>query len=45
MPRRFLAAMLQGVQSERGDRGGFRMSEDTKHAAFLAERVAFQIVL
>ena len=31
-----LAAMLQGVQSERGDGGGFRMAEDAEHAAFLA---------
>ena len=41
----FLAAMLQGVQSERGDGGGFGVAEDAEHAAFLAERVAFEIVL
>ena len=40
-----LAAMLQGVQSERGDGGGVGMAEDAEHAAFLAQRVAFQIVL
>ena len=32
----FLAAMLQGVQSERGDGGGFGVAEDAEHAAFLA---------
>ena len=32
----FLAAMLQGVQSERRDGGGFRVAEDTEHAAFFA---------
>jgi hypothetical protein len=32
----FLAAVLQGVQSESGDGGGFRVAEDTEHAAFLA---------
>ena len=41
----FLAAMLQGVQSKRGDGGGFRMAEDAEHAAFLAERVAFEIAI
>ncbi len=41
----FLAAVLEGVQSERGDGGGLGVAEDPKHAAFLAERVAFQIVL
>ena len=39
----FLAAMLQGVQSERGDGGGFGMAENAEHAALLAQRVAFQI--
>ena len=38
-----LAAMLQGVQSERGDGGGVGMAENAEHAAFLAQRVAFQI--
>ena len=31
-----LAAMLQGVQSEGGDGGGFGMAENAEHAAFLA---------
>ena len=38
-----LAAMLQGVQSERGDGGGLGVAEDAEHAAFLAQRVALQI--
>ena len=38
-----LAAMLQGVQPERGDGGGVGVAEDAEHAAFLAQRVAFQI--
>ena len=38
-----LAAMLQGVQAERGDGGGLGMAEDAEHAAFLAQRVAFEI--
>ena len=37
----FLAAMLEGVQAERGDGGGIGVAEDAEHAAFLAERVAF----
>ena len=37
----FLAAMLEGVQSERRDGGGFGVAEDAEHAAFLSERVAF----
>ena len=41
----FLAAMLQGVQAERGDGGGFGMAENAEHAAFLAQRVAFEVVL
>ena len=41
----FLAAMLKGVQSERGDGGGLGVAEDAEHAAFLAQRVAFEIVL
>ena len=32
----FLAAMLEGVQSERGDGGGLGVAEDAEHAAFLA---------
>ncbi len=31
-----LAAVLQGVQSERGDGGGVGVAEDAEHAAFLA---------
>ena len=40
---RFLAAMLQRVQAERGDRGGVGMAEDAEHAAFLAQPVAVEI--
>ena len=32
----FLAAMLEGVKSERGNGGGFGMTEDAEHAALLA---------
>ena len=39
----FLAAMLQGVQAERGDRGGVGMAEDAEDAAFLAQPVAVEI--
>ncbi|GCC49131.1 hypothetical protein chiPu_0033490, partial [Chiloscyllium punctatum] len=39
----FLAAVLQSVQAERGDRGGLGVAEDAEHAAFLAERVAIEI--
>ena len=39
-----LAAVLQGVQSERGDGGGLGMAENAEHAAFLAQRVAFEVV-
>ena len=38
-----LAAMLQGVQPERGDGGGFGMAENAEHAAFLAQRVAVEV--
>ena len=38
-----LAAMLQGVQPERGDGGGLGVAENAEHAAFLAQRVAFQV--
>jgi hypothetical protein len=41
----FLAAVLQGVQAERGDGGSLGMAVDAEHAALLAERVAFQVVL
>ena len=40
---RLLAAMLQGVQAERGDGGGVGMAENAEHAAFLAQPVAVQI--
>jgi hypothetical protein len=43
--RGLLAAMLQSVQSECGDRGGIGVAEDAEHAAFLAQRVAFEIIL
>ena len=36
----FLAAVLQGVQAERGDGGGVGMAENAEHAAFLAQPVA-----
>ena len=39
-----LAAMLQGVQPERGDGGGLRMAENAEHAALLAKCVTFQII-
>ena len=39
-----LAAMLEGVQAERRDGGGIGMAEDAEHAAFLAQRVRFQVV-
>ena len=39
----FLAAMLQRVQPERGDRGGVRMAEDAEHAALLVQAVLFEI--
>ena len=35
----FLAAMLEGVQAERGDGGGFGVPKNTKDPAFLAESV------
>ena len=41
---RFLAAMLQGVQAERGDRGGVGVTEDAEDAAFLTQPVAVEIV-
>ena len=39
----FLAAMLKGVEAERGDGGGVGMAEDAEDAAFLAERVAVHV--
>ena len=35
----FLSAMLEGVQAERGDRGGVGVPKNTKDPAFLAEFV------
>ena len=40
---RLLAAMLERVQAERGDRRGVRMAEDAEDAAFLAQRVAVEV--
>ncbi len=36
---RFLAAMLQGMQTERRQRGGVRMAIDPEHAAFFVEMI------
>ena len=41
-PRRFLAAMLQRVQTEIGQLGGFRMAEDAEHAAVIVEVVVVE---
>ena len=38
-----LAAVLQGVQAERGDGGGVGMAEDAEDAAFLAQPVVVQV--
>ena len=38
-----LAAVLQGVQAERGDGGGVGVSVDAEHAAFLAQPVAVEL--
>ncbi len=40
---RLLAAMLERVQAERGDRGGVGMAEDAEDAALLAQPVAVKI--
>ncbi len=37
---RFLAAMLQRMQAQHGQRAGVGMAENAKHAAFLMQRVA-----
>jgi hypothetical protein len=37
--------MLKGVEAERRDGCGFRMSVDAEHAAFLADRISLQVVL
>ena len=39
----FLAAMLQGVQSERGNGGGIRMTEYAEHPALFAQPVVVDI--
>ena len=38
--RRLLAAMLERMQAERGDRGGVGMAENAEDAAFFAQRLA-----
>ena len=42
---RLLAPMLQCMQSQRGDGSGLGMTEDAEHAAFLPQRVPFQIAI
>src|SRR5947199_9122058 len=39
----FLTAMLQCVQPEGGNGGGFGVAEDPEHPAFLPERIALQV--
>ena len=39
----FLAAMLERMQAERGDRGGVGMVEHAEHAALLAQPVAINV--
>ena len=41
---RLFPAVLQGVQAERGDRGGVAVAIDPEQAAFLAQAVAVEIV-
>src|ERR1700730_9114950 len=41
--RSFLPAMLQRVQTERRDRGGFRMAEDAEHATLLVQPIVVEI--
>ena len=41
--RRLLSAMLQGVQAQRRDRGGVRMSENPENAALLSQPVVVEI--
>src|SRR3974390_1514264 len=36
---RFLAAMLEGVEAERGEGRGFGMAENAEHAAFLMRMI------
>ncbi len=40
--RRLLAAVLQGVQAQRGDGGGVGVPVDAEHAALLAQPVAIE---
>src|SRR5215470_16033156 len=40
----FLAAMLEGVQSERRDRRSIRVAEHTEHAALLTQPVILEAV-
>ncbi len=42
-PGRFLAAVLQGVQPERGDRRRVRVAENPEDAAFLAKPIGVEI--
>ena len=39
---RLLAAMLQGMQAERGQRRGLGMAENAEHAAFLMQVVVIE---
>src|SRR5262249_17863281 len=39
----FLSAMLQRVEPEVGQVGGFRMPVDAEHAAFLMENIKFRL--
>ena len=41
--RRLLAAVLQSVQPERGNRRGLGVAEDAKHSAFFAQPVIIGI--
>ena len=41
--RRLLSAMLQRMQSQRGDRRGVGVAEDAEYPAFLAQAVGFGI--
>jgi hypothetical protein len=39
----FLAAVLQGVQAERGDRGRIAMPKNAEHAALFTQRVSVKV--
>ena len=43
MPGRFLAAMLQRMQAEHGQRAGIGMAENAEHAALFMQRVPVEI--